>query len=52
MWCLMSLDCFVQKLSKKNLWGVGSTFGKGRVEVLKDLDTVKTSTAIKTSVSS
>ena len=31
---LMFLDCFVQKLSKKNLWGSArppSPFGKGRV---------------------
>ena len=32
MQSLMFLDCFVEKLSKKNLWGVGSTpLGKGRV---------------------
>ena len=33
------LDCFVQNLSKKNLWGVGSTpppLGKGRVKKAKD----------------
>ena len=32
MQSLMFLACFVQKLSKKNLWGVSSTpLGKGRV---------------------
>ena len=36
MQSLMFLACFVQKLSKKNLWGVGSIplSGKGRVNRL------------------
>ena len=33
MQSLMLLACFVQKLSKKNLWGFGSTpLSKGRVK--------------------
>ena len=31
MQSLMSLDCFVQKVSKKNLWGLLDPLGKGRV---------------------
>ena len=36
---LMFLDCFVQKVSKKNLWGVGSTLspGKGRINILRPI---------------
>ena len=34
MQSLMFLDCFVQKLSKKNLWGsVRPPFGKERVKI-------------------
>ena len=36
MQSLMFLACFVEKSSKKNLWGFGSTpFGKGRVNELR-----------------
>ena len=34
MQSLMFLGCFDQKVSKKNLWEVGSTLGKERVKII------------------
>ena len=44
MQSLMLLDCFVQKLLKKNLWGFGSTpplLDKGRVKTHSDQSLTK-----------
>ena len=38
---LMFLDSFVQKLLKKNLWGVGSTKGKVKREAVRNLFQIK-----------
>ena len=35
MQSFMFLACFVQKVSKKNLWGVRTPFGKERVKPLR-----------------